>query len=183
MKEIVQFSLLAVVVIVVLVIVAVPGWFIFKKTLRKPLTVLEGEISSIRTTTSVEGKVRRGKGTIASTTVMHLLIDGKAAWADFGEQMNVSDGDVLRVVGDPQGNGLYIMAYRNVSNGTHGPSGRDLIRLAGSYTICGIAVALAFIPDVLAVISAVLGLWLGLWFLGMSYRFRTALKTCLAGGM
>jgi len=48
MKEIVQFSLLAVVVIVVLVITAVPGWFIFKKTSRKPLTLLAGAVTGLR---------------------------------------------------------------------------------------------------------------------------------------
>jgi len=71
MKEIVQFGLLAGVLLAALLVAAVPGWFIFKKTARKPFTVLAGAVSGIRTTTSVEGKIRRGKGSISSTTTLN----------------------------------------------------------------------------------------------------------------
>jgi len=180
MKEIVQFGLLAGVLLAALLVAAVPGWFIFKKTLHKPFTVLAGKVSNIRTTTSVEGKIRRGKGAIASTTTMHLLIAGKAVFADFGEQMNVNDGDTLRVAGDAQANGLRVMAYRNLTNGTHGagPAASTTIRL-DCWFICAMGTAISFIPDG-GFIGGVPCVWLGLWLLGMNSRYRAALAACLA---
>jgi len=180
MKETVQFLLLAGVVLVALTIALVPAWFIFRRTSRKPFTVLEGAVSHIRTTTSVEGTIRKGKGSISSTTTTHLRINDKAAFADFGEQMNVSDGDVLRVAGDAQANGLYIMAYRNLTNGTHGAGGgASTVARLGSGFICAMGAAICFIPGG-GFIGGVPGMWLGLWLLGMHCRYRAALRACLA---
>jgi len=164
----------------VLIVLVFLGRVIVRATSRRSLNIIEGEASRIRTDTSVQGSIRKGKGSITSTTVMNLLIDGKAAFAEFGEQINVNDGDLVCAAGDPQSNGLRVLAYHNISNGTHGEGGA-LARLTG-YGICAIGAfgflfALEFGGVLVAAIPTFL---LGAWLVGIGHRYKAALKACLA---
>lgn len=164
----------------ILIVVIFLGRVIVRAVSRKSLTMLEGEASRIRTDTSVQGSINKGKGSISSTTVMNLLIDGRAAFSEFGEQMNVNDGDMVCAAGELKSNGLKLLAYHNLTNGTHGEGGA-LFRLSG-YAMCGIGVLGFLLGLELSgmLVVAIPILLLGAWLLGHGYRYKTALKACLA---
>src|SRR5690606_2500560 len=98
------------------------------------LTRIEGIASNVRTDTSVQGSISRGKGSVSSTTTMNFLIDGKAVNADFGESMNINNGEHVVVAGLQKANGLKALAYNNLSNGAYGEGGSS-IRKAGIFSI------------------------------------------------
>lgn len=144
------------------------------------LASLEGIASNIRTDTSVQGSVRRGKGNVSSTTTMNFLVDGKAVNADFGESMSINDGDHVVVAGVQKTNGLKVLAYNNLTNGTYGEGGKSL-RIGGIILaiVCfGLGMAfigiVGFLGIVIPVLFGLIGIWL--WWLG--HRAKTALALC-----
>lgn len=134
------------------------------------LTRIEGIASNIRTDTSVQGSISRGKGSVSSTTTMNFLIDGKAVNADFGESMNVNNGDHIVVAGIQMANGLKALAYNNLTNGTYGEGGVAL-RMGGIFCVLsGIVFGILVIPLLLIP----MGIWV--WWLGR--RAKIALLLC-----
>ena len=134
------------------------------------LTKLEGIASNIRTDTSVHGSISRGKGNVSSTTTMNFLIDGKAVNADFGESMNINNGDHVVVAGIQKTNGLNALAYNNLTNGTYGEGG-GLLRIGGIVIgVIGLIGAFVVIP----LVCVPIGFWV--WRLGR--RSTAALALC-----
>jgi hypothetical protein len=134
------------------------------------LTKLEGIASNIRTDTSVQGSISRGKGSVSSTTTMNFLIDGKAVNADFGESMNINNGDHVVVAGLQKTNGLNALAYNNVTNGTYGEGGRTL-RIVGI-----IAASAGIIAGMLIIPLLLIPIGIGAWWAGR--RSKIALALC-----
>lgn len=134
------------------------------------LTKLEGFASNIRTDTSVQGSISRGKGSVSSTTTMNFLIDGKAVNADFGEAMNINNGDRVVVAGDQKANGLNALAYNNLTNGTYGEGG-------GTLRVAGIIIAILGIIGSFVVIPLVF-VPIGIWVWRLGRRAKTALALC-----
>lgn len=134
------------------------------------LIKLEGTASQIRTTTSVQGSISRGKGSVSSTTTMNFLLDGAAVFAQFGEAMSINEGDLVVVAGVRKSNGLNALAYHNLTNCTYGEGGR-LMRLAG-YVLIALAIGLSLL--VLPLLLLPVGIWA--WWIGR--RAKAALTLC-----
>lgn len=143
------------------------------------LTAIEGTASNIRTDLAVHGSMRRGKGTVGSTTTMNLLIDGRAVFADFGEAMAINEGDRVRAAGSPKSNGLKALAYHNLTNGTHGDGGGSY--RVGGVLLLGLGLVAALLVPALPplIVLPLLILPLAAVFLVIGYRSKAALQLCL----
>jgi len=160
-------------VITALVVVCI-ACVLFWVTAHKPLTLAEGAASNIRS----HARVQSAKSLIRSTSFIHLLIDQTAAFAEFAEQMPVNEGDRLRVAGYPQASGLKIYAFHNLTNNTQGENGL-MRRAVGGLVVC-IGLMMGFIEDDFPLAGAILLVLTGIWIIGRGYRYRNALKACLA---
>lgn len=81
---------------------------------------ISGAVTSIRSSSVVHGNIRKGKGQVSSTEKLNFLIDGTAVFYSDGENMNVSEGDVVSVAGSPKASGLNALAFVNHTNDTFG---------------------------------------------------------------